>query len=46
MKLTVKEMKELIEKYEDDEIIEMDGGESNWGEFFIFQIGKDVIYEE
>ena len=46
MKMTVKEMKELLERFNDDEIIEIAGGESNWGEFLEVKIGDEVIFDE
>ena len=46
MKMTVKEMKELLKKFGDDEIIEITGGESDWGEFLEVKIGNEIVYDE
>jgi len=46
IEMTVKEVKELLEKFEDDEIIEVVGGESDWGEFLQVKIGGEVIFDE
>lgn len=46
MEMTVKEVKKLLEKFGDDEIIEITGGESGWGEFLTIEIGGKVVYDE
>lgn len=46
MTMTVKEMKDILSKYEDNEEVFIEGGSDEGFEFCIMYIGKDKIFEE
>jgi len=43
MKMTVKELKELLNKYDDNDIVEIIGGEDENGEFCEIYINNEEI---
>ena len=45
MKLTVKELKEILNKYNDNDFVEVEGGEDECGEWSQLLIDGDVIID-
>ena len=45
MKLTVKELKEILNKYNDNDFVEVEGGEDSYGEWSQLLIDGDVIID-
>ena len=45
MKLTVKELKEILNKYNDNDFVEVEGGEDECGEWSQLLINGDVIID-
>lgn len=46
MKMTVKELKDLLNKYNDNDIVEIIGGEDGLGEFCAIYINDEEILKE
>ena len=44
--MTVKELKEILEQYKDNDVVEICGGECGDGEFAYLFIDEDVIMEK
>lgn len=44
-KMTVKELKELLKKYEDSDIVEVYGGENGEGAYGVMTIDDDTVLE-
>lgn len=44
-KMTVKELKKILEQYDENDVVEVCGGECADGEFGYLFIGEDVVIE-